>query len=51
VLFDRQDPRDPVNRRISIIVMTRQAEQDAVKTEAIPDMGAAEQPASPGENR
>ncbi|HWZ64934.1 MAG TPA: flagellar motor protein MotB [Steroidobacteraceae bacterium] len=38
VLFDKQDPRDPVNRRISIIVMTRQAEQDAVKTEAEPEM-------------
>jgi len=38
VLFDKQDPRNPVNRRISIIVMTRQAEQDAVKTEAEPAM-------------
>jgi chemotaxis protein MotB len=38
VLFDKQDPRDPINRRISIIVMTRQAEQDAVKTEAEPEM-------------
>jgi chemotaxis protein MotB len=33
VLFDRTDPRDPINRRISIIVMTRQAEQDALRTE------------------
>jgi chemotaxis protein MotB len=33
VLFDKKDPRNPINRRISIIVMTRQAEQDAVKTE------------------
>ena len=38
VLFDKQDPRNPVNRRISIIVMTRQAEQDAIKTEAAPQM-------------
>jgi chemotaxis protein MotB len=38
VLFNKQDPRDPVNRRISIIVMTRQAERDAVKTEAEPEM-------------
>ena len=37
VLFDKQDPRAPVNRRISIIVMTRQAEQDALKTEAAPE--------------
>jgi chemotaxis protein MotB len=34
VLFDKQDPRSPINRRISIIVMTRQAEQDAAKTES-----------------
>ena len=33
VLFDRSDSRDPINRRISIIVMTHQAEQDALKTE------------------
>lgn len=29
VLFDKQDPHDPINRRISIVVMTRAAE-DAV---------------------
>ncbi len=34
VLFDKGDPRDPINRRISIIVMTHQAELDALKTEA-----------------
>jgi chemotaxis protein MotB len=38
VLFDKQDPRNPINRRISIIVMTRQAEQDAMKTESQPPM-------------
>jgi chemotaxis protein MotB len=38
VLFDKRNPRDPINRRISIIVMTRQAERDAVKTEAEPAM-------------
>jgi chemotaxis protein MotB len=36
VLFDKEDPRNPVNRRISIIVMTRQAEQDALRTETDP---------------
>jgi chemotaxis protein MotB len=46
VLFDKQDPRDPVNRRISIIVMTHQAEKDAVKTEAAPDTGTTEHPAT-----
>jgi len=59
VLFDRQDPRDPVNRRISIIVMTRQAEQDAVKTEVPADTSAANAPpaqapaaaAAPGQDR
>ena len=33
VLFDRTDPRNPINRRISIIVMTHQAELDALKTD------------------
>ncbi len=33
VLFDRVDGRDPINRRISIIVMTHQAERDALKTD------------------
>jgi chemotaxis protein MotB len=33
VLFDKEHPRDPVNRRISIVVMTQQAEQDAQKTD------------------
>ncbi|HEX7112305.1 MAG TPA: flagellar motor protein MotB [Mizugakiibacter sp.] len=35
-LFDKADPRDPVNRRIAIIVMTRQAEQAAQQTEDAP---------------
>jgi chemotaxis protein MotB len=45
VLFDKQDPRNPINRRISIIVMTRQAELDAVRTETEPAMAA--EPATP----
>jgi chemotaxis protein MotB len=44
VLFNKEEPRAPVNRRISIIVMTRQAEQDALKTEAEP---ATPLPAAP----
>jgi chemotaxis protein MotB len=34
VLFDKINPRNPINRRISIIVMTAEAEHDALKTEA-----------------
>jgi chemotaxis protein MotB len=34
VLFDKVKPLNAINRRISLIVMTRQAEEDAVKTEA-----------------
>ncbi len=52
VLFNRDDPRAPINRRISIIVMTRQAELDALKTDtpatseaAEPGAGATEGPA------
>ena len=45
VLFDRTNPRNPINRRISIVVLTKGAEQEAQKTD-IPmqtasDTGAA----------
>lgn len=30
-LFDKDDPLNPINRRISIIVMNKQAEMDAMK--------------------
>ncbi|MDB6107426.1 MAG: motility protein MotB [Gammaproteobacteria bacterium] len=33
VLFDKQDPQNPINRRISIVVMTKQAEEAALKTD------------------
>jgi chemotaxis protein MotB len=33
VLFDKENPRGAVNRRISIVVMNSQAEQDAQKTD------------------
>jgi chemotaxis protein MotB len=33
VLFDKTNTRNPINRRISIIVMTRQAEESALKTD------------------
>ena len=33
VLFDRADPQSPINRRISIVIMTKQAEQEALKTD------------------
>ena len=33
VLFDKVNPRNPINRRISIIVMTRVAEEAALKTD------------------
>jgi chemotaxis protein MotB len=33
VLFDKQDPQSAVNRRISIVVMTKQAEEAALKTD------------------
>jgi chemotaxis protein MotB len=34
VLFDREDPLNPINRRISIIVMTKRAEEAALATDA-----------------
>ena len=48
VLFDKANPRNPINRRVSIIVMTREAEQEAIKTE-VPlsaDASAAPEPAT-----
>ncbi len=40
VLFDRANPYNPINRRISIIVMTKSAEATALSTDA-PDVEAA----------
>jgi chemotaxis protein MotB len=56
VLFDRADPQNPINRRISIVIMTKQAEEDALKTDvantttppAPPEVPAAELTAAPG---
>jgi chemotaxis protein MotB len=46
VLFDRTNPRNPINRRISIVVLTKVAEQEAIKTDvpmqAAPAPDAAE---------
>jgi chemotaxis protein MotB len=33
VLFDKENPRNPVNRRISIVVMTQQALEEAIRTD------------------
>jgi chemotaxis protein MotB len=33
VLFDRANPRNPINRRISIVVLTTEAEHEAQKTD------------------
>jgi chemotaxis protein MotB len=40
VLFDKQNPHNPINRRISIIVMTKSAEARALSTDA-PDVEEA----------
>ena len=54
VLFDKQNPRNPVNRRISIVVMTRAADEQAQHIDIptfgaaaapVPDLGAAPVPA------
>jgi chemotaxis protein MotB len=41
VLFDKDNPRNPINRRISIIVMSKEAEESAEKTDAAPAVDAA----------
>ncbi len=38
VLFDKDDAQSAINRRISIIVMTKEAEDTALRTEARPEM-------------
>ena len=40
VLFDKENARDPINRRISIIVMTREAEESALKTDTATEIPA-----------
>jgi chemotaxis protein MotB len=40
VLFDKQNPFNPINRRISIIVMNKSAEASALSTDA-PDVNVA----------
>jgi len=35
VLFNKQDPQNAINRRISIVIMTKQAEEDALKTDLV----------------
>jgi chemotaxis protein MotB len=43
VLFNKAEPQSPINRRISIVVMTKQAEQAALATDVV----QAEPPAEP----
>jgi chemotaxis protein MotB len=46
VLFDSVNPRNPVNRRISIIVMTKQAEEAALNSDTAPPVSAQQLPAA-----
>jgi chemotaxis protein MotB len=51
VLFDKENARNPINRRISIIVMTKKAEESALRTdtpnpEGLPGEGGAAAAAS-----
>ncbi len=49
VLFDQQNPRNPINRRISIVVMTKAADAEA-KVSDLPVQNVADAPtAIPGE--
>jgi len=53
VLFDKDNTRNPINRRISIIVMTKEAEERAMLTDqpqqASADPAAGGEPAIPGD--
>jgi len=48
VLFDKQNPYNPINRRISIIVMTKSAEATALSTDA-PDVEVAREAIESGQ--
>jgi chemotaxis protein MotB len=41
VLFDKENQRNPINRRISIIVMTQEAEESALKTDTATEIPAS----------
>jgi chemotaxis protein MotB len=41
MLSDKDNSRNPLNRRISIIVMTKEADESALKTDAMPESPAA----------
>jgi chemotaxis protein MotB len=48
VLFDKQDPRNPINRRISIVVMNKAAEKAALEPDGpVETAPAATTPAAP----
>jgi chemotaxis protein MotB len=46
VLFDRDNPRNAVNRRISIIVMTKQAEKAAMRIDTQSEIAGPEVPSA-----
>jgi chemotaxis protein MotB len=50
VLFNRMDPQSPINRRISIVIMTKQAEEEALKTDTavVAPADSAADPAAAG---
>ena len=50
VPFDKVDPSDPINRRISIIMMTKQA-QDAALSQEQPDAAQIAPPSAPPTSR
>ena len=45
--FDRRDPTAPANRRISIVVMTREAEEGIFRATPEPTADSAEPPPNP----
>jgi len=47
VLFDKADPQNPINRRISIVVMTREAEAAALSNIAAVPLDAPDATATP----
>ncbi|TJY62943.1 flagellar motor protein MotB [Sinimarinibacterium sp. CAU 1509] len=48
VLFDKERPDSPINRRISIVVMNRETESEIQRSEEAQTLAAAEAAADPG---
>jgi chemotaxis protein MotB len=48
VLYDKQDPHNPINRRISIVVLNKRTEEAILRDGSVTEMDGADAAAEPG---